>query len=167
MDNKLYWAKVRPDAKIPEKREEDAGYDLYPCFEEDYMELAPLETKLIPLGVATAFDSNYVMILKERGSTGTKGIGQRSGVIDSGYRGEYMAPVTNINHKPLRIAKEAVVKTWSDQEKEQWLIYPYEKAIAQGVLYVMPQLESEEISYEELQTMESQRMSGKLGSSGK
>ena len=167
MEKKLYWAKVKPEAKIPAKRLEDAGYDLYPCFEEDYMELAPFETKLIPLGVATAFDSDYVMILKERGSTGTKGIGQRSGVIDSGYRGEYMAPVTNINQKPFRIVKESVAAQWSEEEKEQWILYPYEKAIAQGVLVVMPQLESEEISYEALQAIESERMAGKLGSSGK
>lgn len=24
--NKLYWAKVKPDAKVPQKRYEDAGY---------------------------------------------------------------------------------------------------------------------------------------------
>ncbi len=167
MSNKIYWAKVKEDAIIPNKREEDAGYDLYPCFEQDYMEIQSLETKLVPLGVATAFDSDYVMILKERGSTGTKGIAQRSGVIDSGYRGEYMAPVTNVNPKPLRIAKESVVANWSDEEKEKYIIYPYEKAIAQGVLLVMPQLESETISFEQLQKIESERGSGKLGSSGK
>ena len=165
--NKIYWAKVKEQAIIPTKREEDAGYDLYPCFEEDYIEIAPLTTRLVPLGVASAFDANYVLILKERGSSGTKGLAQRSGVIDSGYRGEYMAPVTNVNNKPIRIAKNEVVDTWSDYEKEQILIYPYEKAICQGVLLVMPSLESEEISYEALQQMESQRGSGRLGSSGK
>ena len=76
--NKLYWAKVKPEAKVPQKRYEDAGYDLYPCFEEDYMVIEPHETRLVPLGVASAFDSEFVMILKERGSTGTKGIAQRS-----------------------------------------------------------------------------------------
>ena len=70
--SKLYWAKVKEDAIIPTKRDEDAGYDLYPCFEEDYLEIKPLHTRLVPLGVATAFDASYVMILKERGSTGTK-----------------------------------------------------------------------------------------------
>ena len=45
--NKLYWAKVKPDAKVPQKRYEDAGYDLYPCFEEDYMVIEPHETKLV------------------------------------------------------------------------------------------------------------------------
>lgn len=160
--NTLYWAKVKPEAKIPQKRYEDAGYDLYPCFDEDYMVIAPHETKLVPLGVASAFDPEYVMILKERGSTGTKGIAQRSGVIDSGYRGEYMAPVTNLNTRPVVIKKANVEYT-----EENAIIYPYEKAICQGVLLRMPQIESEEISFEKLQSMESERMAGKLGSSGK
>lgn len=164
---KIYWAKVKEDAIVPTKRWEDAGYDLYPCFEEDYIEIAPNQTKLVPLGVASAFDPKYVLFLKERGSTGTKGMAQRSGVIDSGYRGEYMAPVTNVNTKTIRIAKKAVVETWSAEEKEGLLIYPYEKAICQGVLLEMPQIESEEISYEDLQAIESERGAGKLGSSGK
>ena len=162
---KLYWAKVKEDAILPSKRVEDAGYDLYPCFEEDYLEILPNQTKLVPLGVASAFDSDYVMILKERGSTGTKGMAQRAGVIDSGYRGEYMAPVTNVNTKPVRIAKKAIVDTWTDCD--QYIVYPYEKAVCQGVLVVMPQLETETVTYEELQKMESARMAGKLGSSGK
>lgn len=165
--SKLYWAKVKEDAIIPSKREEDAGYDLYPCFEEDYLEILPLHTKLVPLGIASSFDREFVMILKERGSTGTKGIAQRSGVIDSGYRGEYMAPVTNVNDKPVRIVKKDVLETWSEQEKESYIIYPYEKAICQGVLLRMPQLESEELSYEELKAIKSERQGGLLGSSGK
>lgn len=159
--NKLYWAKVKESAKIPSKRYEDAGYDLYPCFDEDYMIIEPHETKLVPLGVASAFDPEYVMILKERGSTGTKGIAQRSGVIDSGYRGEYMAPVTNLNTRRVVIKKEGVEYT------EDAIIYPYEKAICQGVLLRMPQIESEEISLEDLKSIESERGAGKLGSSGK
>ena len=159
--NTLYWAKVKENAKIPSKRYEDAGYDLYPCFDEDYMVIEPHETKLVPLGVASAFDPEYVMILKERGSTGTKGIAQRSGVIDSGYRGEYMAPVTNLNTRRLVIKKANVEYT------EDAIIYPYEKAICQGVLLRMPQIESEEISLEDLKSIESERGAGKLGSSGK
>ena len=137
--------------------------DLYPCFDEDFLEIGPWETKLVPLGVASAFDSNYVMILKERGSTGTRGIAQRCGVIDSGYRGEYMAPVTNLNPKPLRIVKQNAIA----QQPKEVVVYPYEKAVAQGVMLVMPQVESEEISMEALNQIESQRKDGKLGSSGK
>ena len=164
---KLYWAKVKENAIIPTKREEDAGYDLYPCFEEEYLEILPLHTKLVPLGVASAFDSDYVMLLKERGSTGTKGMAQRAGVIDSGYRGEYMAPVTNVNDKPLCIVKKEVLETWDEDEKEKYILYPYEKAVCQGVLLKMPQLESETLSYDELKKIASLRNDGRLGSSGK
>ena len=164
---KLYCAKVKENAIIPTKREEDAGYDLYPCFEEEYLEILPLHTKLVPLGVASAFDSDYVMLLKERGSTGTKGMAQRAGVIDSGYRGEYMAPVTNVNDKPLCIVKKEVLETWDEDQKEKYILYPYEKAVCQGVLLKMPQLESETLSYDELKKIASLRNDGRLGSSGK
>ena len=164
---KLYWAKVKENAIIQTKREEDAGYDLYPCFEEEYLEILPLHTKLVPLGVASAFDSDYVMLLKERGSTGTKGMAQRAGVIDSGYRGEYMAPVTNVNDKPLCIVKKEVLDTWDEDQKEKYILYPYEKAVCQGVLLKMPQLESETLSYDELKKIASLRNDGRLGSSGK
>lgn len=164
---KLYWAKVREDAIIPTKRDEDAGYDLYPCFDQDYLEILPLHTELVPLGVASAFDPQYVLFLKERGSTGVKGMSVRAGVMDSGYRGEYLAPITNVNDKPLRIIKKAALEKMSSEEKESFIAYPYEKACAQGVLLVMPQIESEAISYDELKQISSLRSSGRLGSSGK
>ena len=46
-NNELIFAKVRPEAIIPIKREEDAGRDLYACFNEDYILINPLETKLV------------------------------------------------------------------------------------------------------------------------
>lgn len=155
----LYWAKVKPEAKIPTKRKEDAGYDLYPCFEQDYIEIQPHHTVLVPLGVASAFPSDYVMLLKERGSTGTKGMAQRAGVIDSGYRGEYIAPVTNVNDVPLFISKIDI--------ETEGIVYPYEKALCQGVLVALGQLEEKTVSLDELNAMESLRQTGRLGSSGK
>lgn len=163
----LYWAKVKEDAILPEKRAEDAGYDLYPCFEEDYIQIDSLQTKMIPLGVASAFDPGYVIFLKERGSSGTKGLAQRSGVIDSGYRGEYLCPVTNVNAIPVRIIKKSALEKLSDKEQQTFIAYPYEKAICQAVLLKSPNVEVAEISYEELLKMESLRQTGKLGSSGK
>ena len=32
----VWFAKVKQDAVIPTKREEDAGYDIFLCFEEDF-----------------------------------------------------------------------------------------------------------------------------------
>lgn len=163
----LYWAKVKENAVLPAKRKEDAGYDLYPCFEEDFIEIKPHETLLVPLGVASAFDEDCVLFLKERGSTGSRGISVRSGVMDSGYRGEYIAPITNLNTRPVRIIKEDVLEAMRDEEKAEFILYPYEKAICQGVLLRMPETEVRECSYEELKKMKSLRGEGRLGSSGK
>lgn len=91
--------------RIPTKRDEDGGYDIYAFFEDDFIEIKPHETKIIPTGLYSAFSNDYVAILHERGSNGVKGIGQRSGVIDSGYRGEWGVPLTNHNDKTLLISK--------------------------------------------------------------
>jgi len=162
VNEKIYFSKVNPEAIIPSKREEDGAFDVYACFEEDYLLLDPHETKLVPTGIASAFSSDYVAILKERGSTGTKGIGQRCGVIDSGYRGQWFIPLTNHNSQTLVIAKKKVAKHF-----ESALVYPYEKAIAQCLMVIVPKLLIEEISHEDLLKIESERKTGMLGSSGK
>lgn len=161
---KIYFSKLYEDVKIPSKREEDAGYDIYPYFKEDYIMISPHETKLINTGLISAFDKDYVAILKERGSTGTKGIGQRSGIIDSGYRGEWIIPITNHNDKPIMIAKENIINYLDSYNN---ILYPYEKAICQAIIVEIPKLEVEEVDNETILNMESERMSGKLGSSNK
>lgn len=62
------------------------------------MVIAPQETRIIPTGLISAFPTGYVVILKERRSAGTRGMGQRSGVIDSEYRGEWLVSITNKGH---------------------------------------------------------------------
>ena len=104
---KLWFAKVRPDGIIPSKRDEDAGYDIFLAFDGEYIRLEPHETKLLPTGIASAFEPGYYFQIQERGSTGTRGIGKRCGVIDSGYRGEWFVPMTNLNTRPLYFAKES------------------------------------------------------------
>ena len=99
-------AKVRPTAKIPTKRDEDAGYDIYADFEEDYILIPPHDTVMIPTGIASACDTDFCLILKERGSTGTKGMAQRCGVIDSGYRNEIFVPITNTTNQRIYIIKK-------------------------------------------------------------
>ena len=119
----IYFAKMKEAATIPSKREEDGAFDIYACFEEDYWVLQPHETRLVPTGLASAFSADYVAILKERGSNGSKGIGQRAGVIDSGYRGEWFVAMTNHNEDAVVILKEG--KT---SPLEKAIVYPYEKA---------------------------------------
>ena len=176
------FAKVKPDAIIPSKRDEDMGFDIYACFYEDYMVIEPHETKLIPTGLASACDPGYGFILFERGSTGSKGIARRCGVIDSGYRNEWFIGLTNTTNKRLYISKlnteeliEALVidkddpVDWklADDEVLNSIVYPYSKAIAQALMVPVPKTNVNEISYEELKMIESERGCGALGSSGK
>lgn len=163
-DDELYFAKVKPSAIIPSKRDEDAAYDIYACFDEDYLVIPPHKTVLIPTGIATVFSSKWVALLRERGSNGSKGIAQRAGVIDSGYRGEWFVPLTNTNRVPVVIVKKGVELPLMYNDA---IIYPYEKGIAQLLMVEVPKLRTKEISYEELQKYTSLRGTGALGSSGK
>lgn len=162
---KVQFARVNSEAKIPQKREEDAAFDVYACFSEDYLEIHPHKTVMIPTGIASCCSNNYCFILKERGSTGSKGIGLRSGVVDSGYRGEWFVALTNHNDKEVYISKNGLVlPAWKMNEA---IVYPYEKAIAQAMVVPVPKIDINEISYEELKAISSERGTGKLGSSNK
>ena len=165
-DDELYFAKVKPNAIIPSKREEDAAYDIYACFDEDYLVIPPHQTILIPTGIATVFSSKWVALLRERGSNGSKGLAQRAGVIDSGYRGEWFVPLTNTNRVPIVIVKKGVELPLI-YENSHAILYPYEKGIAQLLMVEVPKLRTKEISYEELLQFNSERGTGALGSSGK
>lgn len=57
--DKIYFSKTKECAIIPSKQREDAGYDFYACFEEDFVEIKPHETKLIPTGIAWASSPDY------------------------------------------------------------------------------------------------------------
>lgn len=151
------------DYQIPTKRVEDAGYDIYASFTEDYIIIEPHATKLISTNIATALPYNYYLQVEERGSTGSKGIKKSAGVIDSGYRNEIFIALTNCNNKPVVITKE----TNTDNLQDDYIVYPYSKAIAQLVLHEVPQLSTKEITYEELKAIPSERGTGSLGSSGK
>ncbi len=168
--NKLYWAKVKPDAIIPTKEKENAGYDIYPCFDDDYMIIRPLHTKLIPTGIACAVRDSYYLQVQERGSTGSKGIKYGAGVIDSGYRGEIFIAITNTNDVPVIIVKEEN-KTLSEIDSiiktSNAVVYPYEKAIAQLVVHHVYDMDEQEINYEDLKEIPSKRKEGVIGSSGK
>ena len=159
----IKFAKTKKDAIIPSKKAEDAGYDIYPCFEENYIRIGANHTKLVPTGIASALPENYYFQIEERGSTGSKGIKKSAGVIDSGYRGEWFIAITNCNNKDLLIVKEGT----TIKNVDEHIIYPYEKAIAQAVLHEVPPATVEEVTYDELKSIASDRGDGAFGSSGK
>ena len=152
----IRFAKLRPDARIPSKRDEDAGYDIYPCFDEDVFEIMPHESRMCPTGIASVIPKGYYMQIEERGSTGSIGLKRSAGVMDSGYRGEWFIVLTNSTNKPIRISKDGHSGS-----------YPYNKAIAQAILHWVPKSKVVEISVEELAEHTSARGTGMLGSSGK
>ena len=158
------FAKVKPNAIIPSKRLEDAGMDVYACFDEDYLVIPPHSTVLVPTGIASACSVDYVFLLRERGSNGSKGLAQRAGVIDSGYRGEWFVPLTNTNSVAMVIVKKGVELPLIYEHAK---LYPYEKGIAQALVVPVPRLAIEEMPYENLQQIPSERGKGALGSSGK
>lgn len=161
---KVYWAKVKENARIPSKRLEDAGYDIYPCFEEDYIVLKPHTTTMVPTGIASSIPTGYEFQIEERGSSGSKGIKYSAGVFDSGYRGEWILLATNTNSVPVYIAKDTAVIDITDNP----IIYPYSKALFQAVLInTNNHITTQEITYEQLLSIPSERGAGRLGSSGK
>ena len=195
-ENDLVFAKVRPDAIIPTKDNENAGYDIYANFEEDYIIIPPHKTTLIPTGIASAMSDKYYLQVHERGSTGSKGIKYSAGVIDSSYRGEIFIAITNTNSIEVIISKltlEELATKYGISDKygtyirydsnygegnadiidktvEDGLtaiIYPYTKAIAQLVVHEVPKMNVKEISYNDLKKIPSKRGVGVLGSSGK
>ena len=195
-ENDLYFAKVNPNAIIPTKEKENAGYDIYACFDRDFFIIPPHSTELVPTGIASAISDKYYLGVAERGSTGKIGMKYSAGVIDSGYRGEIFIGLSNINDVPIVISKltreeleenygkigygETIYMTEEEYEDLIYLedyeeydnltciIYPYSKAIAQLIVHeVHNEVVSKEISYEELQSIPSKRGTGSLGSSGK
>jgi len=167
---KLYFAKVRPDAIIPTKNKEDAGYDIYACFDVDFMVIPPHQTKLIPTGIASALSTKYYIQIEERGSTGSKGIKKSAGVIDSGYRNEWFIAITNSTDVKIiisKLSKQELINYIGLTAVENSIIYPYTKAIAQAVVHEVPEMTIEEINYDALLTIPSKRGTGSLGSSGK
>lgn len=173
-DKDLFFAKMRENAIIPSKKDEDAGFDMYACFDGDFFVIDPFSTRVVPTGIAAAFSKKYYAQIEERSSMAKLGIKKSGGVFDSGYRGEYLICTYNTHDIPFIISKidadelpetfEAEGKTY---EKSKVMIYPYKKAICQMVLQEIPALEVKELSYEELKGISSERGAGGFGHSNK
>ncbi len=161
--HKILFAKVREGAVIPSKRDEDSDYDLYACFEEEEFVIPAFSTRLVPTGIISAFDEGLGVKFEERGSN-TKWCGiVQAGVIDSGYRGEWLCAVYNGNPVPVHISKsESEVRHLEDR-----VTVPYAKALCQFHVREIPKVCIEEKAPEDVLAILSERGAGKLGSSGK
>lgn len=160
----IKFAKCKEGAKIPQRVEGSIGMDVYACFEEDYIVIEPHETKLIPTGIKSAIDPDFAIIIKERGSTGSKGIKVSAGVIDADFRGEWFICIYNGNDNAICINKNGKTPMYVNGQN---IYYPYEKAIAQAIVVRTWDIDVEEWTSEEIDQVPSIRGAGQLGSSGK
>lgn len=94
--------KLHPDAKIPNfAHPGDAGMDLYAVVD---MILKPGERASVPTGVAMALPDGYVALVWDKSGVSHKfGVKVLGGVIDSGYRGEYLIGLVNLSQENFEI----------------------------------------------------------------
>ena len=90
---------LRDDSIIPTKaHEDDACYDIYACFEGTATMVKPGETVMIPTGFATEIPVGwFAAIFPRSGLSSKKGLtlANCTGIIDAGYRNEWMVPIHN------------------------------------------------------------------------
>jgi len=89
---------------LPEwKSHDDSGLDLRAS--EDIVILA-YTTKVVRLGIVTAFAPMYTGIIKDRSGIASKhGVFTHAGVIDSSYRGEWGVVMENSSEDPYKVSR--------------------------------------------------------------
>lgn len=95
--------KLDPRAVIPEYATQDSGgIDLVACI-DNTIDIPPLETKLIPTGLAinmqTVSERCVAMIFPRSGKGHKEGkvLGNLTGIIDQDYQGQLMVSILNRN----------------------------------------------------------------------
>lgn len=138
---KIRVKKLHPEAKIPHfAHPGDAGMDLYSVAE---LILKPGERASVPTGIAIALSDGYVALVWDKSGVSHKfGVKVLGGVIDAGYRGEWLIGLVNLGQEPYPIKKG--------------------QKIAQVLIQAVERPEIEEV--EELD--ETSRGAGRFGSTG-
>jgi dUTP pyrophosphatase len=100
---KIKIIKFSDDLIIPSRKHyNDAGADVYSTIS---VELQPLETIKIPLGFGLELPDNLMGCVYPRSSLAAIGLISHIPPIDSGYRGQIHAIMTNISNKTITINK--------------------------------------------------------------
>ncbi len=101
---KIRVKKLHPDAKVPAfAHPGDAGMDL---FSVEDMVLAPGERGSVPTGIAIELPEGYVSLVWDKSGPSHKfGMKTLGGVLDSGYRGEYLIGLVNLGREPFEIKR--------------------------------------------------------------
>ena len=102
----LPFARVRPEGQLPQAQHPgDAGLDLRAA---EGVTVKPGERAMVPTGVAVAIpDGHAGLVLPRSGLASKKGLtlANAPGLIDSGYRGEVVCAVVNLDpHEAAEIS---------------------------------------------------------------
>lgn len=99
---KIKVKKLHPDAVIPSySHPGDAGMDIFSLEKYD---LKPGERHMFKTGISMSIPEGYVALVWDKsGLAGKHGIKAMGGVIDSGYRGEYLIVLLNTSNKAYTI----------------------------------------------------------------
>jgi dUTP diphosphatase len=105
--SELPFLRLDPGANLPHRaREGDAGFDLEA--NEDRV-VEPGERAMVPTGVAVAIPGGHAgLVLPRSGLASRHGLtlANAPGLIDSGYRGEIVCAVVNLDRdQPVKIAR--------------------------------------------------------------
>ena len=94
----------RQDIKLPRKSHlPDSGLDIF--LPED-LEVQPLRTKTIGLGLGILVPEGFAGMLVPRSSIADKGLIIQTAIIDPDYTGEIHLIITNCSSKTVRLKKE-------------------------------------------------------------
>lgn len=93
--------------KLPYRaHDNDAGADVHVCLHDGVSSimLGPQQTAKIPLGIGLCLPDGYAAFVFPRSGLSSKGITCELPPIDSGYRGEIHAIVTNCSSSAYKIS---------------------------------------------------------------
>lgn len=96
----IYVKKLHPNAQLPTRSHNSAGYDLYAC--QDTV-LPAGSTVIVPTGITVEFRPGFAALIWDRSGMGAKGIHRFAGVIDADYRGPWGVVLYNSTNKPFEI----------------------------------------------------------------
>lgn len=91
--------KLIDGGKMPQMKTKGAA--CYDCYARVSETIKAHETKIIPLGFKTEVPEGYYMEIRGRSGLSSKGILCHTGTVDSDYRGEVGAIITNTGKKPV------------------------------------------------------------------
>lgn len=100
---KIKIKKLHPDAVLPKYAHSgDAGMDLFSV--EDLI-LKPNYRAKVKTGISIELPKGYVSLIWDKSGIASKGIKTMGGVIDCGYRGEYIVVLVNLSSENYEIKK--------------------------------------------------------------